>query len=394
MSVLIDLGQVAYTILLPLLLVMGVGYAVQRGLGLDGPTLTRLNFYVVVPAMVYFSLVSSEVDPRHVGVMVGFTLLAMGVWGGIALATGAVLGVGRDRLPALVMSVIFYNSGNYGLPLQELAYRDIGRDGSTTPTGGSESLSSAAAALQVFAMIVQNVTSFTFGVVLAAAGGAGGGGSRDAAWRSGLRRDLLHVVKFPPIYALTAAALTLLVGRWLGEAAPEVAAALRPFWDTVVFMKGGFIVVALATLGAKLATVSWRSTSEPGRVGPIPPTPDTPARHEPARFGASPATRLVAAAVLLRLVVAPATAVLMLWGLNAMLRWAGGDGLDPLVAGVLLISTAVPTSVNCLLLCMEFDNHPDDIARAVFISTVLSPVTVTLTILLARSGLVVDGVGG
>ena len=205
----------------------------------------------------------------------------------------------------------------------------------------------------------------------------GGGRGR---WQAALRRDLLHVMKFPPIYALTAAGLTLLIGRWLGDAAPSVAAALRPFWDTVVFMKGGFIVVALATLGAKLATVRWRS-SEPGRPDPVP-------RADPGR-----GTRLVLTAVVLRLVVAPATGLGLLWIVQAALVWVGGGegggeggGLDPLVAQVLLISTAVPTSVNCLLLCMEFDNHPDDVARAVFISTVLSPVTVTLTILLARSG--------
>jgi hypothetical protein len=33
---------------------------------------------------------------------------------------------------------------------------------------------------------------------------------------------------------------------------------------------------------------------------------------------------------------------------------------------------------------MEFENHPDYAARAVFYSTLLSPVTVTLVIFLAR----------
>jgi len=57
-----------------------------------------------------------------------------------------------------------------------------------------------------------------------------------------------------------------------------------------------------------------------------------------------------------------------------------------MVAQVLLISTSTPTAVNCMLICMEFDNHPDFVARTVFYSTLLSPFTVTLAILLAHSG--------
>jgi hypothetical protein len=40
-----------------------------------------------------------------------------------------------------------------------------------------------------------------------------------------------------------------------------------------------------------------------------------------------------------------------------------------------------------MMLCLEFDNHPDFAARAVFYSTLLSPVTVTGVIFLAQSGL-------
>jgi len=61
-------------------------------------------------------------------------------------------------------------------------------------------------------------------------------------------------------------------------------------------------------------------------------------------------------------------------------------GLTGFLAQMLLISTASPTAVNCMLLCMEFENHPDYAARAVFYSTLLSPLTVTLVIYLAQGG--------
>ena len=61
--------------------------------------------------------------------------------------------------------------------------------------------------------------------------------------------------------------------------------------------------------------------------------------------------------------------------------------MAPFEAQVLLISTSFPTAVNCMLLCLEFHNHPDYAAQAVLYSTLLSPISVTLTIFLAQSHL-------
>ena len=222
------------------------------------------------------------------------------------------------------MTVMFYNSGNYGLPVQELAFR-------ATPFGGT-----AATGLQVFVLVVQNIASFTLGIMLAA------GKLSDGQWR----KNLTHIVRFPPIYALMAALLTVYVRWLLGERAGGAAYVMQPVWDTVVFAKNGFIVVALLTLGAQLAVVERGEGKGP-----------------------------VATSVLLRLVAGPVVGFTLLKLL----------GLTGPVAQVLLISTSMPTAVTCLLLCMEFDNHPSYVARSVFYSTLLSPITVTLTILLAHS---------
>ena len=122
---------------------------------------------------------------------------------------------------------------------------------------------------------------------------------------------------------------------------------IQPVWEAITYAKNGFVVIALVTLGAQLAVVE---------------------RGE----GKGPVTT----SVLLRLVAGPVVGFILL----KLLGWTGP------IAQVLLISTAMPTAVNCMLLCMEFDNHPSYVARSVFYSTLLSPITVTLTILLAQSG--------
>lgn len=325
MHLIADMLHIAWTIVLPVMLLVGLGFTLQKKLGLDMPTMVRLNFYCVAPGIVFFAVVNSQLSGADVGRVVGFTLLAMCIWSGLTYTVAKLRGVPADQRRAMLMTSIFYNSGNYGLPVQELAFR-------ATPFGAS-----GATGLQVFVLIVQNVTTFSFGVLLAA------GKPADGQWR----KTLLQIARFPPIYALTAGLMTIFARHLFGEHAPATARTLRPFWDTVVFAKSGFIVVALVTLGAQLAVVERGDGKGP-----------------------------VALSVLLRLVAGPVVGFTLL----KMLGWTGP------VAQVLLISTAMPTAVNCLLLCMEFDNHPAFVARSVFYSTLLSPITVTLTILLAHGG--------
>jgi hypothetical protein len=325
-SVLFQLGHIAFFIVLPVLLMIALGFLLQRTLSLDMRTLTRLNFYVVVPAMVYFAVVESAVAPGDVFTVVGFSLLLMIVWGAVAYAVALARGVPSDQRRAMLMTSLFYNAGNYGLPLQELAFRSAG-------------LSSLAMSLQVFVLIVQNITGFTLGVVLAA------GRLDQGRWK----RNLAHIIRFPPLYALIAAVLTIALRQWLGQRAEFFATALRPAWDVVLYAKSGFVVIALVTVGAQLALVQRTRLRYP-----------------------------VTTSVILRLLVGPAIAL----GLLKLL------GLTGFVAQVLLISTATPTSVTCLLLCLEFNNHPDYVARTVFFTTILSPISVTIVILLAQSGLI------
>lgn len=306
---------------------MGVGYAIQRFLGLDMPTLTRLNFYLIVPAMIFMSMVESDLTPGRVGAVVGFSVLFMVVLGGLVLVSAVVRGVPRDEWRALLMTAIFYNAGNYGLPLQQLAFRKQG-------------FGETAMAMQVFVMIVQNITSFTVGILLA----SGGGFTRER-----LRETWGHIVKFPPVYAWGAGLAVIGLRETVGDPEGFWTRALTPFIDTLHYAQGAFIALALATLGATLGQVSRGATAYP-----------------------------VTLSVVLRLLVGPAVAF-------GMIKLLGMSGLE---AQVILLSTATPTAVNCLLLCVEFDNHPDFVARSVFYSTVLSPVTVTLVVLLAQSGLI------
>ena len=324
-DVLLNMLHIAWFIVTPVMLLVGLGFTVQKRFGMDMPTLVRLNFYVVLPGMVYFAVVDSSLSGPDVAQVVGFTLGAMLIWGTLTYTVARLRGIPVNLRRAMMMTSLFYNSGNVGLPVQELAFRN-------TPFG-----SSAATGLQVIVLITQNFTSFTLGIALAT-------GKFGGRWRE----NLAHIIRFPPIYALSAGLTTIGVRHLLGDHAQDVAKQLSPIWDMVVYAKSGFIVVALVTLGAQLALVKRGHERSP-----------------------------VATSVALRLIAGPVVGFILL----KTLGWTG------LTAQVLLISTAMPTAVNCMLLCLEFDNHPDYVARSVFYSTLISPITMTLTILLAQSGM-------
>ncbi len=316
-----QLWHLFYTVVFPMLALAGIGFLLQRTLGLDMRTLTRLNFYFVVPAIMLYSLLTIRVQAGEIGRAILFTAVVMAAMFLAAQVVARLRRLPRDEHRVAAMAAMFYNSGNYGLPVIGLAF---------TPLG----LAAPAMALQVFVMLTQNITSFTAGIALAQ------GGRLSGVWR--------HVRRFPPLYTLALAGVLVLIREGMAPDTLETwTGALAPVWQVVVYMKEAFFAIALATLGAQLAQVK-----PPG------------IRHR------------VWTSVWLRLLGGPALGLILVHLF----------GLEGLVARVLFLSTAMPTAVNCLLLCLEFDNHPEYAAPAVLYSTLISPVTVTACLWLTQSG--------
>ncbi len=287
---------------------VGLGYLVQKRVGLDLPTLTRLNFYVFVPAFLFVNIYESKLTAAQLSRIalhfaVFFCVILILAWGAATL-----FGLSERMKRALTASVIFYNSGNYGIPVAQLAF-----GGATLP-------------LQVQAAMVmlQNITTFTVGVFIIAGG------------RGGRRRDtLLEIFKLPMIYVLALAGLM----RYFGLV------PLAPLNTALHFLSGALVPVAVVTLGAQMAGL------------------------EVPRFG-----RALTLSLLLRLVISPIIGFALVWALN----------IKGLLGESLMVSTCFPTAVNSALLALQFDNEPEFAAAAVFYSTLVSTLTVSATIYLAR----------
>lgn len=208
------------TAILPIVAVSGVGALLGRWRAVDVGPLNTVTIYVLAPALVFHSLATTD--------LAGGTLAAIAL--GVFLFTGAMAllsgGVGRllgEREPLLgtfVLVSTFANSGNYGIPVSEFAFGEVGR------------------ATAVVFLVAQSVAMYTLGVYVAARGSGGG-----------LRTGLRAVFGIPLIYAV-AAALAL---RAVGAVPPADTAAM----GTVGLVGDAAIPVMLLILGLELAEADF-----------------------------------------------------------------------------------------------------------------------------------------
>ena len=171
--------------------------------------------------------------------------------------------------------------------------------------------------------VVSIVLTYTIGIFLASSG------------RSSLRGALLSVLRVPSIYALAAAIVVILTG----VVTPSF--LMRP----IKLLGDAAIPVMILVLGMQLERAA-----------------------KPAGL------RLVGLAVGLRLVVSALLGFLFvqLLGLSGAARQAG------------ILQSAMPVAVITTILAVEFEVEPTFVTSVVFLSTILSPLTLTPLIALLK----------
>jgi predicted permease len=156
-----------------------------------------------------------------------------------------------------------------------------------------------------------------------------------SAGRRAALRALADVFRLPLIYSV----ILGLLFEQTGWPIPD------PIWRPLVLMGQGAIPMLLITLGVQLAHA--------------------------APAGLTPALGL---AMALRLVLSPLLTA-------ALIPWFGITGTTAQVA---VVCTAMPTAINAYLLAAEFENAPAFVASVVFLTTLVSFVTVSIALVLVR----------
>lgn len=303
--------------ILPVFILISLGYLVDRKFGLNVGTLTKINLYLFVPAFSFANVYTTDM-PAQMGLIFAVVLGVLAINWGIGQTIGRIGHGGAAMKGAFSNAVMFYNSGNIGIPVVTLVF-------SNAPfiVDGKTPWLDLALAIQVMVLVVQNVSTNSWGVFNA---------NHAAGWRVAVRKAL----NMPALYFVTLAFILKTVPVDLTQAF---------FWPAVSYAKNGLISIALITLGVQLSQTRLRV--QDGRVF---------------------------LATFLRNLVGPALAVVLV----TLFR------LDGVIAQVLVISSAMPTAINTALIAIEFDNHPEFATQTAMISTLFCPVSLTLVIWCAR----------
>lgn len=293
--------------MIPLSLMIAGGVTIQRIFRLDIKTMTKLLFYLFSPALVFTEIYQTQFTDMIMERVLLFYILFFVT---LLLVTRVVSHVRKYQggmKGAMQNSVIFYNSANYGIPLNQLVFHS----------------NPLALSIQVIVMLFQNLLPNTYGVYSV------------NAHKMALMDIIRTVFRLPAIYTIPLA----IIFRIAHIQIPEP--IMIPLHDLV----NGFTAFALTTLGMQLGNMKWSL-----KIGNV----------------------LVSNT--LRLLVSPLLAFVFVRLLD----------IHGIVGQALILSSAVPTSLNSMLLAVEFDNEPDLASQVVFSSTLLSIFTVTGVIYLLQ----------
>ncbi len=176
-----------------------------------------------------------------------------------------------------------------------------------------------AMSVHMIAMATSSVLMYTFGLYNASSG------------KYTVKQALQSVFKIPTIYMMLLAGLFKL----LHVQVPDT--LLEP----ISYFSGAVVPMALFTLGAQLSQTKFEFGDTTVYLGNT-----------------------------VRLIISPIIAYFM----GVLMH------LDPVAAQVLVIGAATPTAVNSLLMAIEFDGDADYASQTIFLSTLLSAVTVSILI--------------
>jgi len=209
------LFQIFVDVCLPILILIGLGWGLDRLFAFDLKTLVKLNLYLFVPAFILVRLSTSNLSGVIGLKVVAFTVSVILSMGAISWIVCAIRRQPPGERYAMKLSTMIYNCGNWGIPLMALAFSELG------------------AVIQVFVLATMNLTGFSLGVFLANAGS-----SERKGW-------LIPILKQPSPYAI----LTALILRAFDNPLEEVIFV----WTPLSYLADSLVAFALLTLGVQLS---------------------------------------------------------------------------------------------------------------------------------------------
>src|SRR3712207_6342359 len=103
-------------VLLPIVVITGLGYLIERTFPLDVRTLNRVSLYVLSPCLLFVTLLRTEItgsEAVRLALLMVLVVLAMSV---CAYGVARAMRLDDAQRSGFILASTFMNSGNYGLP--------------------------------------------------------------------------------------------------------------------------------------------------------------------------------------------------------------------------------------------------------------------------------------
>ncbi|MDA3845729.1 MAG: AEC family transporter [Vallitaleaceae bacterium] len=204
-------------ILLPIFLQIIIGYGVQKKLKLDISTLTKIQLYVLIPALIFVKLYSSALEGSLIWKIVLFTVVLFVILFILSIILAKLMGFTKKKEKAFINAITLRNQGNYGIPLITLVF--AGEMGAT------------ALAIHMVVLFTTNLLLNTVGLYNASSG------------TYSFKETVIKIIRLPMIYAI-------IIGFIFRGFAIKL---YEPIETTMDIMSMGVVPLALFTLGAQLS---------------------------------------------------------------------------------------------------------------------------------------------
>ena len=212
--------------ILPIFLLIGLGFVLDRKFHFQITTLTKINFYLFVPSFTFVNLYQTDIRFDAVKAFL-ITILILITNYSLSYVLARIRKYPDSMKYAFQNSIMFYNAGNIGVPLMTLVFST-----GIYLVGDQAPWLSLALSIQVMILVVQNVSVNTFGFFNA------GRASMS------VRQAILNVFKMPTVYIMPLAFLLKLVPYDI---------RVLPIWPVLNYARNGLVPIALLSLGIQLS---------------------------------------------------------------------------------------------------------------------------------------------
>jgi len=182
--------------LLPILLIAGIGFLLGKWFKITPRSLSQVIFYIFSPALVFRLLAQSQLSNQDILKTILFAVLLLVILGLLTWLAGKLLRLDRKMMAAVMITALFMNAGNYGLPVTNFAFGET-----------------ALAFASLFFVTTATLTN-TVGVVIASSGS------------TSLLQAIKGLIRLPTIYALLLGIFFVRLGWQLPSALDRTVALL------------------------------------------------------------------------------------------------------------------------------------------------------------------------